>query len=280
MQSPLSKPPHRSPTSVDTHWHVFEAGQSVPGARYTPAYTAPFAAWRALAASVGVTHGVLVQTSFMGADNRLLLGQLAQHPDTLRAVAVVAPEASPALLSSLHAQGVRGIRLNLAGGPHAMAGWADAQALWDAVSQLGWHVELHTDTGALPPVLAALPVALPLVLDHFAKPAQARLHDATVAAVGQRQRRSGAGGVHVKLSAAYRLGPGADPSALAHLWLDELGPQALLWGSDWPCTNHEPRADYPTLHAALADWLGGDPALLQQVRCVNPMRLYWREPGV
>jgi predicted TIM-barrel fold metal-dependent hydrolase len=27
---------------------------------------------------------------------------------------------------------------------------AAATVLWDAVAQMGWHVELHTDTGALP----------------------------------------------------------------------------------------------------------------------------------
>jgi predicted TIM-barrel fold metal-dependent hydrolase len=159
-----------------------------------------------------------------------------------------------------------------------MGAWAAATALWDAVMQLGWHVELHTDTGALPGVLAALPQALSLVVDHFAKPARAATHDATVAALRERGLRGGAGGVHVKLSAAYRLGPGADPQLLAPLWRDELGPQALLWGSDWPCTNHEAQAHYPTLHAALDDWLGSEHGLLQRVRSANPMRLYWNVP--
>lgn len=272
--------------SVDSHFHVFEAGQSLAGARYTPPYAAPLRAWQAAAAPVGVTQGVLVQTSFMGTDNRLLLAQLAQHPDTLRGVAVVPPTATLATLAPLQAQGVRGIRLNLAGQSHDMRTWASATPLWDAILQLGWHVELHTDAGALPNVMAALPLALPLVIDHFGKPAQASLQDATVAALRQRSRHGAAAAgaapktskmpnLHVKLSAAYRLGSAVKPQALARLWLDELGPQALLWGSDWPCTNHEAKADYPALHAALDDWLGHEPGVVEAVRSCNAMRLYW-----
>ncbi len=266
------------PGQVDTHFHVFQSGVALPGARYTPGYDAALGAWKSAAAALGVTHGVLVQTSFMGTDNSLLLAQLAAQPDTLHGVAVVAPDAGLAVLAPLHAQGVRGVRLNLAGQPHDMGAWAAATALWDAVVQLGWHVELHTDTGALPGVLAPLPQALPVVVDHFAKPAKASLQDATVVALRERAQRVGAGDVYIKLSAAYRLGAGVSPQGLARLWRDELGPQALLWGSDWPCTNHEAQADYPALHAALDAWLEYDPRLLTQVRSDNPMRLYWNMP--
>jgi predicted TIM-barrel fold metal-dependent hydrolase len=38
---------------------------------------------------------------------------------------------------------------------------------------------------------------------------------------------------------------------MAHLLVQELGPSALLWGSDWPCTNFEAWADYQALYASL-----------------------------
>lgn len=277
MPTPTSKsvfPRSAALPPVDAHFHVFPAHQSTPGARYTPAYAAPLQTWQTAAETVGLRHGVLVQTSFMGTDNRLLLAQLAQHPDTLRGVAVVAPDASLPVLQALHAQGVRGIRLNLAGQSHDMAPWAGARTLWDALLALGWHVEVHTDGGALAPVLAALPLALPVVVDHFGKPERASTQDSGIAAVLQRSRRQEP--VHVKLSAAYRLAAGLDAAALARLWLQELGPQSLLWGSDWPCTNHEDSADYPALHTALADWLGhANNEALAVIRCVTPWRLYW-----
>nr|WP_315188354.1 amidohydrolase family protein [uncultured Albidiferax sp.] len=261
---------------VDTHFHVFPAHQSTPGARYTPAYAAPLQAWQTAAEAVGLRHGVLVQTSFMGTDNRLLLAQLARHPDTLRGIAVVSPDANLPTLQALHTQGVRGIRLNLAGQSHDMVPWTGATPLWDALLALGWHVELHTDRGALAPVLAALPLAVPVVVDHFGKPEDASLHDPSIAAVLQRSRHAGAAAVYIKLSAAYRLTPTIDAAAVARLWLQELGQQALLWGSDWPCTNHEGSADYPGLYAALADWLGpGNTGALEAIRRTTPWRLYW-----
>ena len=261
--------------SVDSHFHVFEAQRAVPGARYSPSYAASLATWLAASQAVGVTHGVLVQTSFLGTDNTYLLAHLKQQPDTLRGVAVVAPSASFGQLEDLHGQGVRGIRLNLAGQSHDMEKWAAAKALWDAVLRLGWHVELHTDAGALPKVLTALPQALPVVIDHFGKPEKASLRDETVMAVQRRSTGAALPNLHIKLSAAYRLKAELNPKDLAMLWLGELGPQALLWGSDWPCTNFEAQADYPTLHGALEAWLEQDAGAVEAARSMNAMRLYW-----
>ena len=247
----------------------------MPGARYTPTYEASFADWQTRAAAVAVTHGVLVQTSFMGTDNRLLLAQLALQPRTLRGVAVVSPNTTIDALRDLHTQGVRGIRLNMAGQSHDMAVWAAASGLWDALLALGWHVELHTDTGRLADVMAALPLAIPLVLDHFAKPAAASWHDETVVAVRRRRGLVKGSNIHVKLSAPYRLNTPEQAKALSQLWLAELGPQSLLWGSDWPSTNHETLANYPELHDALGDWLADRGHLLAMVVTENPLRLYW-----
>ena len=263
-----------SKTAVDTHFHVFAAHRAQPGARYVPGYDAPLSAWQTAAAPLGVKRGVLVQTSFLGTDNTLLTATLAHQPEVLRGIAVVAPDAEAATLAPLHAAGVRGIRLNLVGASHGLAGWTTADALWDALAALGWHLELHTDIGGLPAVLAPLPATLPLVVDHMGKPDAVSTHDATVQALVARARRAP---VHVKLSGAYRLG-GLNAGALARLWLAELGPQALLWGSDWPCTNHEDHADYPALWRALDDWLR-DPAAAQAARVDNPQRLYWGDPA-
>lgn len=255
-------------SAVDTHFHVFHAGVGLSGARYVPAYDATLAMWQAQSQAVGVGRGVLVQTSFLGADNHLLLQTLHAHPDTLRGVAVVQPDVPVAELQRMHNAGVRGIRLNLAGRSHDAGPWAGAHALWEALVVLGWHVELHTDVGALPQVLAWLPAHLSLVLDHMGKPDRVSAQDPTVQAA---VRRSHACPVHVKLSGAYRLA-GRDATQLAQLWQAELGPTQLLWGSDWPCTNHEKHADYPRLVQALEQWVS-EP-VLQQVQVTNPTKLY------
>ena len=75
----------------------------------------------------------------------------------------------------------------------------------------------------------------------------------------------------MKLSSAYRL-EGRNAQSLARLWLSELGADRLLWGSDWPCTNHEKEANYPQLLLALHDWVGGPAQRRAQVD--NPGKLY------
>jgi predicted TIM-barrel fold metal-dependent hydrolase len=254
---------------VDTHFHVFHAGVASDGARYVPQYTAALDDWLALAQSVGVTRGVWVQPSFLGTDNSLMVSALNKHPEVLRGVAVVAADVHAEELKAMHASGVRGIRLNLAGMDHAIPEWTRAERVWQTLHDLGWHLEVHTNQGTLPNVLAQLPADIPLVVDHMAKPTEARASDATVQAVVQRAHHVP---THIKLSGAYRLG-GVDAARLAPLWLHELGPQALLWGSDWPCTNHEQLADYPSLFYALESWVGA--AHLDAVLSHNPHRLYW-----
>ena len=254
---------------IDTHFHGFNAGVAVAGARYVPQYSATLNDWMAHAQSVGVTRGVWVQPSFLGTDNSLMVSALQTHSDVLRGVAVVAPNADTEQLQALHSAGVRGIRLNVAGISHDIAEWTRAERVWRTMHALGWHLEVHTDTGALPKVLAQLPSELPLVVDHMAKPTQAKAQDASVDLLVRRAQHVP---TYVKLSGAYRLGD-VDAQSLAQLWLHELGVSALLWGSDWPCTNHEHLANYPLLWSALESWLGAehlDPVLMH-----NPLRLYW-----
>jgi predicted TIM-barrel fold metal-dependent hydrolase len=150
---------------VDTHFHVFHAGIAVDQARYVPQYTAALKDWQALAQGVGVTRGVCVQPSFLGTDNSLMLSALKAHPETLRGVAVVAADIHSDELKALHASGVRGIRLNLAGIEHNIPEWTRAERVWQSLHDLGWHLEVHTDQGALPKVLAQLPTDMPLVVD-------------------------------------------------------------------------------------------------------------------
>ena len=77
--------------------------------------------------------------------------------------------------------------------------------------------------------------------------------------------------VWVKLSAPYRLN-GADPAALAARWLDSVGEQSLVWGSDWPWTNHESDNNYGRLRDGLDRWVGA--ARARAIVWDNAARLY------
>ena len=75
----------------------------------------------------------------------------------------------------------------------------------------------------------------------------------------------------VKLGGAYRL-EGEDPGAVARVLRDELGSRSLVWGSDWPCTNYEALAEYPSLLGSVYEWVGAEAAALALTS--NPAALY------
>ncbi|WP_137923483.1 amidohydrolase family protein [Cupriavidus sp. 2SB] len=261
---------------VDCHFHVFHAGVAVAGARYRPPYGATLQGWQAAMGGHGDLHGVVVQTSFLGTDNAALLAALRSMPERLRGVAVVDPGVDDAQLAVLDEAGVRGIRLNLYGDD----GWrriatAPWHALFGRIGELGWHVEMHTGNGEGAAVLSALDAALgatrvPVVLDHFGRPGPAGADDPVFdVAADVRTRRA----LWVKISAPYRLADVQGWPMLIGRWAEVAGTNRLLWGSDWPWTNHEAPARADECRAVLA-WIAAQPELVDALRWRNAAALY------
>jgi len=245
---------------IDTHFHLFSPdAPACGGARYRPPYGASLAQWQAHAQACGVRAGVVVQPSFLGTDNGELLAALSACA-ALRGVCVLGADTDPAGLAGLHRAGVRGLRWNMVG-RHADPAWRDPRwgQVLAAAHALGWHLELHADAGRLAELEAILPdVPIALVLDHFGKPCGDAGRDADLLACAVRWRTSRE--VFVKLSAPYRLPAAAQPREWTLRWRDCLGPGRLLWGSDWPWTNHEAGRDYAALAEQARRWLGPDHA--------------------
>lgn len=257
---------------VDTHAHVFSAhAPAVPGARYRPDYPAEPNAWRALWPGAGITHGVIIQPPFFGADNREMLDTLSSDPERLRGVAVLWPNVDDETLRRFHAQGVRAIRLNLRGVRDYSEYWSEAwRKFYCRLDAIGWHVECFVDTGRLPDIAPAFdgcPVAV--VFDHFGAPGHAaNLIEATFAAV---RKLAAEREVWCKFSGAYRL-EGGDAREHAARWLAAIGPARIVWGSDWPYTGFEEGRDYAAQRARLSEWVAREqePAVLWD----NAARLY------
>lgn len=239
---------------VDTHAHIFSAaGPFTPGARYRPGYDAKVEDWMALWSRVGVTHGVLVQPSFLGTDNSQLLTALQHHSERLRGVVVIDPSVSKPLLQQWDRIGVRGVRLNLIGITDiSIFGGADWLRVFAWMADLGWHLEVQCEGERLMSLFAVLKeVPVTLVIDHFGLPDPAEKDVCRgVGAIFQEAKRRM---VYVKLSAPYRL-RGADAGKYAALYRDELGPERLLWGTDWPWTNHESGRSYAACPDMLHAW--------------------------
>lgn len=258
--------------AVDAHAHVFSAtAPAVTGARYRPAYGADVKDWRELWKRTGITHGVVVQPSFFGADNREMLETVGADPLHLRGVAVLDPLADASTLERFTALGVRGLRLNLRGVEdyrhYATPRW---RALFRRAQDVGWHLEVFVDLGRLPEIEAALEGStIAVVFDHFGGAGdEPRSLAATFEAVA---RLSAARPVWVKLSAPYRHA-GAHPREVTARWLDAVGPDNVVWGSDWPWTGHEAGRDYARLRSDLDDWV--DARVARATLWDNAARLY------
>jgi predicted TIM-barrel fold metal-dependent hydrolase len=252
---------HSPILGVDSHAHVFSRDlQRISTSRYSPGYDATLDTYLAHLREQGLSHGVLVQPSFLGTDNRYLLSALQQAPEQLRAVVVVDPQISGEALKQMAEQGVVGIRLNLMGQALPDLSEVKWKRLFSQVAALGWHVELHREVEDLPELISALmPYDCKIVVDHFGRPDA--LLGVEQPAFAQLLELGLSGRVWMKVSGIYRLGGNSEQNlAFAcdamPLLEQAFGVRRLVWGSDWPHTQFEGSMNY-----------GGAVEQLRQLQC-------------
>ena len=239
-------------SGIDAHAHVFERGLGLASVRrYAPDYDATLADYLERLQENGLSHGVLVQPSFLGTDNSYLLAALQQAPERLRGVVVVERDIAFSELARMAVLGVAGVRLNLMGQP--LPDFADAswQVFFGHLRRLDWHVEVHRELEDLPALVQPLlALGCKVVVDHFGRP-DARL-GVEQAAFARLLELGESGRLWIKVSGIYRLG--GTPMENLHfaekalsLMLQTLGPDRLLWGSDWPHTQHEQEVKFSSV---------------------------------
>ena len=258
---------------VDCHAHAWPADAALSGERsYTPSDARTVDDYLAVLDANGITHGVVVQPSFLGTDNSYVTASCRAHADRLRGVAVVDPGVSDAALQEMDRAGVMAIRLNLLTaktlpdfeGP-------DYRGLYGRIAKLGWHVEAHASGDLWPRLIRCVTGAgLDLVCDHFGKPDPERGVDCPGFRAILEAGKSGR--VWATISGFYRQG-GRDVGAYAEALLAALGPDRLIWASDFPFTRHEHEIDYPMTIRSLEHCVP-DAALRQRIQGVNAARRY------
>jgi len=264
-------------TAVDCHAHVFQRDLPMPDRRRAPAgYDATVDDYLHRLDANGLSHGVLIQPSFLGTDNSYLVAALRAHPGRLRGVAVVEPDVREDQLQALADAGVVGIRLNLIGLPSpnfASPAWVTLLRL---LHQMRWQVEVHQVAAKLEPIMDPLLAAgLNVVVDHFGRPDEASGIDDPgfryLLSTGRTRQ------VWVKLSAPYRNGGHdiGEATALAAVPLLKRshGLERLVWGSDWPHTLFERSATYAHERQLLDAWLP-DPRERELVLSTTPGALF------
>lgn len=266
------------PDSCDTHFHVFEPGFAhVPD----PLYTFPdgtLEQYLALTRRLGIRRMVLVQPTYYGTDNSLLLHVLRAAGPDCRAVARVEDDAGAEELDRLHAAGVRAIRLDL----FARATWPTADLVTYVrrmavlARQRGWHLQFYapgTVVRDLLPFLADLEDRF--VIDHMGYMKES--DGLTQTDFDRLLRVMDGGRCYIKLSGPYRIAKDKPLSVMGPIGraLVAARPDRLVWGSDWP---HLPDGGRDTgeLLNLLADW-APDEADRRRILVDTPARLFFAD---
>jgi len=226
--------------AADCHMHVLGPFDRFPLAAER-AYNVPEASLEnheRMKRSVGLERTVFVQASGHGFDNRAMLAALAGVGSRGRGVAVLPLTANKEVLVEMHAQGVRGVRLNFltlasrhGGEPKRLV--SDYGAM---LSPMGWHLQVFANASNFLDLEEALAKCkAPVVIDHMGLPEAAR-------GVGQPGfqavlRLAKLEHVWVKLAGADRVSrsTGRLRDAIPYMQaLASVAPKRLVWGSDWP----------------------------------------------
>ena len=268
----------------DSHIHIIGAVERYPqlANRSGTMGVADIATVRRHGAARGISRFVIVQPSFYGTDNSMLLHGLDALGGDGRGVVVLdAGSAKPNMLADWHKRGVRGLRINLYSpigrpGPLQQA-FADMTAIARAMR---WHVEVIAPLPLLlehAALLGASPV--PVVLDHYGVFGTITPDSEQGRALRGLIRQSH---VWMKLSAPYRVSANPletkPPAAWLNAFLD-VGAARCVWGSDWPHTPAHDSTDgaYRAIDYAVLvdDFLAVlPPSLADAVMRDNPAKLY------
>ncbi len=266
--------------ACDTHGHIFGPASRFPwnpARGYTPPDALP-AAYEALHAALGITRGVLTQPSVYGTDNRCMLEYVSRNLDRIRAVVAVGPDIDDKALAAMHAQGARGIRVNLADpGGNPFASFAEIDRIGRRLAPMGWHIELLLHVHQMDDFAAdlrRLPVDISVGHLGYMPAAMGAEHPAFASFL----EMVADGRCWVKLTAPYRITalkatPYSDVTPFARA-LVACRPDRILWGTDWPhpiCPVPMPNDGDLVDH--LADWVPDDEQR-RRILVDNPTRLY------
>lgn len=224
--------------AIDCHIHIIGDTESYPldpKRRYTPAPASVEDYWAAVA-DTPVSRTVIVQPSFYGTDNSCLVDALAAMGERARGVAVLDPEEiEDRKLNDLHEAGVRGLRLNMLSVRSGVRPLEEALGEVDAaLAGSGWHIQVFCNPASYRFLEEQQrKLASALVLDHFGFLAPAAAPDERAELL-----RLIEGGAWIKLSGLDRLTRGEDAGWFRDLANDiaDIGPDRIVWGSDWPHT--------------------------------------------
>jgi predicted TIM-barrel fold metal-dependent hydrolase len=236
---------------IDPHVHVWKSDPRYPWAKETkspPKEDKTAEMLLDLMKKHGVARTVIIQVIHYRWDNSYLADVLKQYPTMFHGVARVNPEdpASPDHLSKLvKEQRFRGVRLSPGAG--AAGDWINGPLmppLWERCQKLKVPMTILAPVTRMPDIakLADKYPDLTMVIDHMADCPIDRPDLLKLLIDLKRYPK-----LFVKISHTWSLSkqqfPFRDTFAHVKALYDHFGPKRLMWGTDWPVSEH--RATYP-----------------------------------
>lgn len=264
---------------IDCHNHLFDPARFPyhPDAPYAPCgqEVATLEQFNRVMDAYGVQHALLVgPNSGYHTDNRCLLHALAAGQGRFKGVAVVERDITLDALAALQAQGVVGVAFNPA--LYGVASLEAVDGVFGKLAELGLFAQIQVCEDQLLALRGLLErTAARLLIDHCGRPeVSAGIQQPGFQAL---LRLAGSGRASVKLSGMQKFASAdalqAQSSAYVNALIEAFGPDACVWGSDWPFIRQRSRVDYGPL-LKLAERLMPDAQLRRQVMWDTPRRLF------
>jgi predicted TIM-barrel fold metal-dependent hydrolase len=264
---------------IDCHNHLFDPARFPyhPDAPYAPSgqEVATLEQFNRVMDAYGVQHALLVgPNSGYHTDNSCLLNALATGQGRFKGVAVVSPDITLDALATLQAQGVVGVAFNPA--LYGVASLDAADGLFGKLAELDLFAQIQVCEDQLLALRGLLErTSARVLIDHCGRPeVSVGIHQPGFQAL---LRLAASGRACVKLSGMQKFASAdalqAQSSAYVHALLEAFGPQACVWGSDWPFIRQRSRVDYGPL-LKLAEQLMPDAQLRRTVMWDTPRRLF------
>lgn len=264
---------------IDCHNHLFDPARFAYRADtiYAPSgqEVATLEQFGRVMDAYGVQHALLVgPTSGYRTDNRCLLHALAHGEGRFKGIAVVEPDTALDELAALKEQGVVGIAFNPA--LEGLAVMKDAAGLFGRLAELDLFAQIQVQGNQLVELLGLIESTAPrLLIDHCGRPdvREGLAQPGFKALLGL----AGSGRACVKISGMQKFAApdhlDEQAGAYVRALLQAFGPDACVWGSDWPFIREQSRVDYGPL-LKLAEQLMPDFSVRKKVMWDTPRRLF------
>lgn len=262
---------------IDCHAHVYRKDLPfAPSAWHQPVHDAPYAELAATLAEHKVGGTVLAAASILADENRYALEAMSRNR-TWRTSVIADPSTHRQTLRDWDRRGARGVRLQLIHRPLPDFTSNDYKTLFRSVTDLGWHIHIHDHGERLAQSLPTLiDCGAPIIIDHFGRPDEKTGRNG--AGYTAMLKAAETGRVWTKLSGGFRLESEAFAADIASHLIRDLGPERLVWGSDWPFAGFETTMTYQKARATFEQWV--PPSMRHQIGTLTPQALYFDAPAI